>query len=242
MNFTSETAGYLNAHTMSNIVITEMLNSTHQNEDGDDDDAMMSEYLVEEPYDFIFEPGHYQMPTNSSVDQQSHHHHQQQHQQQHRRFVEERDGILIYEHSSSTDRFEHFQNQQQHHLNALIRSISLSKRPGTGFGFDLTRNNEDFVYVSNIMPDSPAEFCLQLGDVFIEVDEMNPIESFKDIMSLSDYLNRRDNVNILAIHHSKYMKLKSENEEINSYCCSNCKDIVIVAWRENQHDDNHKPR
>jgi hypothetical protein len=63
---------------------------------------------------------------------------------------------------------------------------------------------------------------------------MNPMEKFEDIASLNDYLNRLDNVLLMAVHHSNYMRLKSENEEINSYCCSNCKDIVIVALRENQ--------
>jgi len=212
---------------MSNIVITEMLSSSNQAEQQQEEATSMAEYVVEEPYDYIFEPNHYPKPSMDQPHEQVNH--------QHRRLIEEKDGILIYEQCSSTDRFENSSSvYQHHHLNALIRNISLSKRPGTGFGFDLSRNDADFVYVSQIMPDSPAEFCLQIGDVIIEIDEMNPMEKFEDIASLNDYLNRLDNVLLMAVHHSNYMRLKSENEEINSYCCSNCKDIVIVALRENQ--------
>ena len=163
MNYTSETYGYFNtSETMSNIVITEMLSTSNHAEQQPEDATAMSEYVVEEPYDYIFEPNHYPKSSMDQSHEQAHH--------QHRRFIEEKDGLLIYEHYSSTAGFDYslhgHPNQQQHHhhhFNALIRNISLSKRPGTGFGFDLSRKDQDFVYVSQIMPDSPAEFCLQMG-------------------------------------------------------------------------------
>ena len=101
-------------------------------------------------------------------------------------------------------------------------------------------------FISNIVPDSPAEFCLQLGDVLIEIDDMNPCESFLDMDDLTQYLSSRELIYLMAIHYTKYMELKSlsnnqddndENEhEINDWC-TNCKDVVIVSWNE-----NFKPR
>ncbi len=102
--------------------------------------------------------------------------------------MSENDGVLEYEYKSSadvrgsmSDDEEFFENYfhdfdyKHYHLNAVIRSISLSKCPGTpGFGFQLARhqeNDEDLFYVSEITAETPAELCLRLGDVLIELDE-----------------------------------------------------------------------
>lgn len=211
----------------SNIVITEL---EQLSETVSDTSSITADYLVEEPYDYIFEPDHY--PTKTASSKVS-------------RLVEEKDGVLIYEHhKNETAKMDlnHFYDIN-HHLNALFRSISLPKWPGIGFGFEITKTtNNDLVYVSNIEPNSPAEHCLQLGDVLIEVDEMNPVEKFLDLSDLSKYLEGKDNVYLMVIHHSKYEKLKSENVEVRNYC-SNCKDIVIVSWNDtNNTNDETKPR
>jgi hypothetical protein len=189
--------------------------------------SISSEYVVEEPYDYIFEPDHYPLR-----------HTDKEHQKQ-TCSIEEKDGILIYEHSTRSSSSNN-NNNHHHHLNALLRNISLSKSPHTGFGFDLSREN-DLMYVSNIVPDSPAEFCLQLGDVLIEIDEMNPCESFLDMSQLMDYLNTKELIYLMAIHHTKYMQLKSSDKEINDWC-TNCKDVVIVSWNESYQFENLKPR
>jgi len=122
MNYTSETYGYFNSsNQMSNIVITEMLSSSNQAEQQQEEATSMAEYVVEEPYDYIFEPNHYPKPSMDQPHEQVNH--------QHRRLIEEKDGILIYEQCSSTDRFENSSSvYQHHHLNALIRNISEQKR------------------------------------------------------------------------------------------------------------------
>ncbi len=98
------------------------------------------------------------------------------------RMVGEKNGILEYEYNSHFEdrqrldsedgdsmhsQFSEF-DQQNHHMNAVIRGISLSRCPLVGFGFTLARStahDEDYIYVATISPESPAEFCLQLGNI-----------------------------------------------------------------------------
>ena len=59
---------------------------------------------------------------------------------------------------------------------AIIRGISLAKCPEVGFGFGLENhkvsNDQSMYFVSEIAVDSPAEFCLQPGDILLEIDEV----------------------------------------------------------------------
>lgn len=227
---------YFFYQTMSDIVITELLG---EKEDKKSQETQ-SDYLVEEPFDYIFEPDHYPKPNNSKPTNIEY---------ARSRLIEERDGVLIYEHKKPTldaqieSSLFNFYNLN-HHLNALIRNIRLPKWPGIGFGFDLALDKHDqleenFFYVKNIHPDSPAEFSLQHGDVLIEVDEMNPLERFSNLKDLNEYLSERDYCHLMAIHHSKLVKLRSENEEIKKYC-TNCKDIVIVSLNEQLNDESSR--
>jgi len=98
--------------------------------------SISSDYVVEEPYDYIFEPDHYPLKQQ----QQQHHY-----QKKSCSVVEEKDGMLIYQYSSS----QQDTNEKYDHLNALLRNISLTKSPHTGFGFDLSRE-QDLMYVRYI--------------------------------------------------------------------------------------------
>ena len=225
-------------HFFSNIVITEINESRAEMENNSNNRMTTStDYLVEEPNDYIFEPGHYPneqvctlredyATSNGSS-----------------RIVSETDELLEYEYRSNSHYIPEAQNStnskqnnsQRHHLNGIIRGISLSKCPVIGFGFELAKNsinNEDFIYVSSIKSNSPAEFCLQLGDILIELDEMNPCESFASIDEINKYLEDKDNVHLMAIHKTKFLRLKSENEDLKDYS-TNCEDIVIVLWNNN---------
>ena len=169
------------------------------NEVMDSQETPSREYLVEEPLDNIFEPNHnisYTLPgsaTNDSgprfsVEQDSQYQNGVQFLNRVARMVSENDGVLEYQYKSSNDIksnidddeefFENYFNDfdyKNHHLNAVIRSISLSKCPGVNkFGFNLARytnDGEDLYYVTEIMPETPAELCLRLGDILMEIDE-----------------------------------------------------------------------
>lgn len=233
-----ENPEYFYYQTISDIVITEVLGERENEKQSEEASSAasaaesQSEYVVEEPYDYIFEPDHY--PSKNSNPKASTY--------MRSRLIEEKDGILVYEHNKKPNIDAEIEKELDnfyalnHHLNALIRSINLPKWPRIGFGFDLALDKHDlldehFYYVKNIHPDSPAEFGLQLGDVLLEVDEMNPLERFVNLKELNEYLSKRENCHLMAIHHSKLVKLKSENEEVKQYC-SNCKDIVIVSLNE----------
>ena len=102
--------------------------------------------------------------------------------------VSENNGILEYQYKSNVDirsniddDEEFFENYfkdfdyKHYHLNAVIRSISLSKFPGlSDFGFNVrihSGEGENLIYINEIKPDTPADLCLRLGDVIIEIDE-----------------------------------------------------------------------
>lgn len=237
--------------------------------DEPDREVVPREYLVEEPesYDYIFEPDHYphfqevsELASDTVIPKTSMNSEEKYQNgvkilKRVARVVSENDGILEYEYNSRADIkasleddddefFNNYFNDfdyKHYHLNAVIRSISLSKCPGiSGFGFKLDRhsqNGEDLFYVNEITTDTPAELCLRLGDILIELDEKNPCECFKSIDECHDYLTRKDNVNMMVIHESKYMSLKSKDEDLIRSHCINCEDMVIVTWN-NQFETN----
>lgn len=238
-----------NSYVRSNITITEV-NNNHEDLNGKEENNVAS--LVEEPFDYIFEPDHY--PPNDSakfaLNQEERYHNGIKLFSRAAKMVGEKDGILEYEYKSMCDIKDSNENEEDnyfndfdyknHHLNAVIRGISLSKYPGTHFGFELTRYTtemEDYFYVSKIDADSPAEFCLQLGDILIELDDMNPTIQFKTIDELNEFLNRKDNVHLMVIHETKYFRLKAENEDLLKNYCINCEDMVIVSWNR-QYESN----
>jgi len=239
-----------NPYVRSNITITEV--NINQDDSSDKEEKTVAS-LVEEPFDYIFEPDHY-APTDSaqfSLSQEEKYHSGIKLFSRAAKMVGEKDGILEYEYKSvcdikdSTDQKEqdnYFNDfdYKNHHLNAIIRGISLSKYPGSNFGFELTRyrsESEDYFYVSKIDADTPAEFCLQLGDILIELDDMNPTIQFKSIDELNEFLNEKDDIHLMVIHETKYFRLKAENEDLLKSYCINCEDMVIVSWNQ-QYESN----
>jgi hypothetical protein len=254
------------------------------------DSPSMSDYVVEEPFDYIFEPGHY--PPSRSQSQTSHESRKSSVDEHHissskseetldasthknnldkkpeegesigkadesnknynnrlSRFVREIDGILEYEYRSynynngahkESDYFNEY-DEKHHHLNAVIRSISLSRWPDTGFGFSVASQRvgkENLVYINEIKQNSPAEFCLQLGDIIIEIDELSPSEDFISLSDIERYLQEKENIHLIVIHESKYAQLKQENEDFLKNYSINCEDIVIVSWKTQQKLEN----
>lgn len=117
------------------------------------------------------------------------------------------------------------------HLNALIRGVSLSKWPSVGFGFTLAKQTfgtENIFFICDIKPNSPAEFGLQLGDILIEVDDLNTRENFKNLDEISAYLEMKESIHVLAIHESKYHWVMSKTDFLKNHHM-NCEDIVIVS-------------
>lgn len=232
------------------------LKITEINEVFEREEMISREYLVEEPLELIFEPRDDIFdaipPTNNispRFDMNQEHTYKNGVKFSNRiaHMVSENNGILEYQYKSINDiksnidddeeYFENYFNDfdyKNHHLNAVIRSISLSKCPGIAkFGFDLARytnENEDLYYIKEIAPDTPAELCLRLGDILMEIDEKNPCEAFIDISELNDYLSKAENIHMMVIHESKYMRLKAQDENLIKNYCSNCEDMVIVTW------------
>ena len=115
--------------------------------------------------------------------------------------------------------------------------ISLSKWPDVGYGFNLSKqaiDNETIFYVSDIVSNSPAEFSLQLGDILLEVDDLNAYD--QQMEDLMKYINEKSNdLHLMVVHESKYFRLKSEsNENLLKDLNKNCEDIVIVSCNENK--------
>lgn len=247
----------MDTHTLK---ITEIIDTLEEIED----DRYSREYVVEEPdnYDYIFEPDY---PTThgteiaeleattetmpkASLSSEEKYKNGVKILKRKARMVSENDGVLEYEYNSNADvrgrmdddeeffeNYFHDFDYKHYHLNAVIRSISFSKCPGTpGFGFKLDRhmeNGEDLFYVKEISSETPAELCLRLGDILIELDERNPCETFKGIEECEEYLNKRNSVHMMVIHESKYFRLKSnKDEDLIKNHCINCEDMVVVSW------------
>lgn len=183
-------------------------------------EANQDKFYVEEPFDFIFEPGHYpksnaeKRPKLSDDQTEESKDDDEQHTKQHKyaQVVRELDdGVLEYEYKSYTyDRsfytnrlnedldsvyFEEFNSF--HHMrspDSQIRGVSLSRWPRVGFGFDLGVARVDgdlLVYVSRISTDSPAELSsLKLGDILIEIDDQVPGERFAETDNDADALKK----------------------------------------------------
>lgn len=196
-----------------------------------------SKYIVEEPldygYDYIFEPDHNKpLPTGEKFKFAT--------------SVGEINGVMEYEYKSfrlkcekesfdeeQTDSLIGWDLMNEPHLDSNVRSISMIKWPNVGFGFELDMEKigtESFVYVKNIVADSPSEFSLQLGDILIEMDEYD-VESdlFQDIKQLNEYLNTKENIHLFVVHESKYFRLKSENGDLLKNHIKNCEDFVIFS-------------
>lgn len=208
------------------VVITELTEPLESQEVSEKD---QNNYFISEPFDFIFEPDHY--PKESTQKQSN--------KFKRARIVRETDDMLEYEYKHYTykqnaldqsledlDTFYLNNFDYDTHLNAMIRGVSLKRWPTVGFGFSLARqrvNNEDLVYVCDILLDSPAEYCLQLGDILVEMDDLN-LKQNDSIENLEKYLEEKENVHLTVVHKSKYTRLKTENSLFN------CEDIVICNY------------
>jgi hypothetical protein len=252
MEYTDETHY---TRTCNHIEIIEIANNNINKLEQDNKD----EYFVEEPYDYIFEPDHNppakrsedhlekseqilndQKPSDQSITAKDN-----GKKFTHTRMVKETNGFLEYEYFHKSANLNNQVQYQHHddynyyesHLDANIRGISLCKWPVVGFGLKLNReviDNETFTYVSEMQQDSPAEFGLQLGDIVLEIDEENPNEKFVQISELNDYINSRDSLHLVVIHHTKYFDFKRNNLDLLTNYHINCDDIVIVTWNKRQ--------
>ena len=148
--------------------------------------------------------------------------------------------------NSQDDTFQYLYTNNEYYnedyvKNPLLRRITLSKWPGVGFGFKLSRCDEKkYYYISEILSDSPADCCLNLGDLIIELDEFdNPFEIFNDINKIQDYLDSIDNIHLVSIANDNYLKFKLKNKTIKNFGNINCEDIIIVTWKQlKEHDDD----
>ncbi|RNA18299.1 hypothetical protein BpHYR1_033976 [Brachionus plicatilis] len=212
-----------NSDLMSDLVITEI-----NEEETIEMSGNKGEYFISEPFDYIFEPGHYPQQKNSRKSKIF----------KHAKIIRDRDGILEYEYESYTynkdmdsnmnpeelDSFYLDSFDSETHLHGLMRSITLPKWPGVGFGFSLSKSkcdNQDMLFVSEVFAESPAESCLQIGDLVLELDDLN-LKNCDTFFNLEKYMENKDNVNLVVIHKTKYPRLKLENELKNvEYDCEN---------------------
>ena len=123
--------------------------------------------------------------------------------------------------------------------NPLLRGITLSKWPRVGFGFSLKRCEEKkYYYVNEILSNSPAESCLNNGDLIVELDEFdNPFDVFSSLNEIEDYLNKKENLHLIALENSNYLKFKLKNKSLKNFA-TNCEDIVIVSWNQLKSETN----
>jgi hypothetical protein len=136
------------------------------------------------------------------------------------------------ENGSKCESFECYSKSRGTLENHLIKGITLSKWPGVGFGFKLAKcSDKDYFMVKEIEADSPAESCLKVGDLVIEIDEFEPYDKFGNLDEFNGYLSERDNIHLTALNESDYNKFKSLNMSLSNYS-SNCEDIVIVSWHQ----------
>ena len=219
-----------NTDSMNDLVITEI------SEEETIEVKENKEYFISEPFDYIFEPGHYPSQKDNKKSKIF----------KHAKIVSDSNGILEYEYESYTynKNMETNLNPEEldsiyldsfdsdTHLHGLMRSISLPKWPDVGFGFSLSKskfNDQDMLFVSEIFADSPAESCLQIGDLVLELDDLN-LKNFDIISNLEKYMEKKDNVNLLVIHKTKYPSLKLQSELKNIE--HDCEDFVICNLRK----------
>ncbi len=75
---------------------------------------------------------------------------------------------------------------------------------------------------------------MQLGDILLEVDDINAADHEMD--DLMKYINEKmSDLHLMVVHESKYFRLKSEtNDDLLKDFHKNCEDIVIVSHNENK--------
>lgn len=56
----------------------------------------------------------------------------------------------------------------------------------------------------------------------------NLCDEFRSIEEIDEYLSQQKSVQMLVIHESKYVQLKSNNA--TDLIKDNCQDMVIVSW------------
>jgi hypothetical protein len=127
------------------------------------------------------------------------------------------------------------------HLSACVRGVSLSSWPQVGFGFTVKQQQfgaEIIFFVCDITPESPAEMCLRMGDILVEVDEINTASGgdattagFHSADEIQTYLAGRTNVHLIVIPESKYHHLAAQSNprDFLRNVNINCEDIVIVS-------------
>lgn len=156
--------------------------------------------------------------------------------------------------------FQEFNSHLHMRAESLIRGVSLSRWPHVGFGFELATARigaEPLIYVNHIDVDSPAALSsLRLGDVLIEVDEiMLPVDQVSTaaaaapssnsysfaggtdeavLKRVEDYMASRDNLHLMVVHESQYVRLKAEDDYLLKNYYFNCEDIVVVNVHNNR--------
>ena len=244
---------YLSSLKHQDVKITEMPQNLNGSSNGENGHATnhqdKNEYIIEEPldygYDYIFEPDH-NKPSPSPNSHSNDNNNKSGDKFKFATSIGEINGVLEYEYRSFTFKYDkeddsvwvkEWDLMNQNHLQSNVRGISMIKWPQVGFGFELDIQKvgeESFIYVKNILADSPAEFSLQLGDILIEMDEFgSENEMFQNIDNLNSYMNSKDSIHLFVVHESKYFRLKSENDDLLKNCYKNCEDIVIVSYKKN---------
>lgn len=137
--------------------------------------------------------------------------------------------------ASTLDHHYHLLNDYdaESHLSAAVRSVSMCKWPGVGFGFEVAVQQfgpEIIYFVCDVMLDSPADLGLRLGDILIEIDERNTRKEFPGgVQEINEYLKSKDSIHLLVIHESKYHMVKSNCDFFGKPHHVNCEDFVIVS-------------
>ena len=195
-----------------NMIITELLGS-----DNDSEFSHTNEYIVDEPIDSYKNVKY----LNNNSEKQNN---------------DDDDNI------GDTFQYIYTNNEfynEDYIKNPLLRGITLSKWPHVGFGFKLCRCEEKKHYfIEKIVADSPADSCLNLGDLIVELDEFdNPFDIFNNLNQIEDYLNSVENLHLVCIAHDNFLKFKLKNKSLKSYSNINCEDIVVVSWNQLKNDN-----
>lgn len=119
----------------------------------------------------------------------------------------------------------------------LLKSILISKWPQVGFGFRLNKNlDKDLFQINSILNESPAESCLSVGDLILQLDNEST-KKFENTRDIEFYLQDKDSVYLLTLNESNYSHFKSLNLSLQNY--SNIsEDIVVVTWNQLKQTSN----
>jgi hypothetical protein len=232
------------------VVITELKESSETNHNDQCDDKR---FYVEEPLDYIFEPDHYPPKNDENITSKSDNKEgelneiKNENKFTYATVVGESNGFLEYEYKNYTYKRNLFSNmiENKHesyleedlhllgdylnnHLSSLMRGVSLHKWPGVGFGFTLAMQQfglDNIYFVCDIKPNSPAEYGLRMGDIIIEIDEIDLSSNVHDLHELNKIIEEKESLNLKAIYESKYHLLKRDSRARSDI---GCEDIVIV--------------